>query len=53
MIAVDQDGGIHIIDFKTSKKSFTRKSGGKLILRKLIQDTELAGLVLFRAVDYV
>lgn len=35
MIAVDQDGGIHIIDFKTSKKSFTRKSGGKTDLEKV------------------
>jgi hypothetical protein len=35
MIAVDQDGGIHIIDFKTSKKSFTRKSGGKTDLEKI------------------
>lgn len=35
MIAVDQDGGIHIIDFKTSKKSFTRKSSGKTDLEKI------------------
>lgn len=35
MIAVDQDGGIHIIDFKTSKKSFTRQIGGKTELEKV------------------
>ena len=35
MIAIDQDGGIHIIDFKTSKKSFTRQIGGKTELEKV------------------
>lgn len=35
MIAVDQDGGIHIIDFKTSKKSFTRQVNGKTDLEKI------------------
>lgn len=35
MIAVDQDGGIHIIDFKTSKKSFISKVNGKTDLEKI------------------
>lgn len=35
MIAVDQDGGIHIIDFKTSKKSFVNQINGKTDLEKI------------------
>lgn len=35
MIAVDQDGGIHIIDFKTSKKSFVSQINGKTALEKI------------------